>query len=79
MFSYRALVWAGRVGISCTIDSARMLHCKFLCSSHFLESDFTTNERVRLNRFAVPCGSYSAVQSLPQPLDTPSFDPCLQF
>jgi hypothetical protein len=52
-----------------------MLHRKFLCSNHFLESDFTTTERVHLNRFAVPCGSNSAVQSLPQPPDTPSFDP----
>jgi hypothetical protein len=52
-----------------------MLHRKFLCSSHFLESDFTTTERVHLNRLAVPCGSDSALQSLPQPPDTPSFDP----
>jgi hypothetical protein len=41
----------------------------------FLERDFTTTERVHLNRFAVPCGSDSAVQSLPQRHDTPSFDP----
>jgi hypothetical protein len=74
-YSYRAQVWAGQVGISCIIDSARMLHHKFLCSSHFLESDFTTTERVHLNRFAVPCDSDSAVQSLPQPHDTLSFDP----
>jgi hypothetical protein len=52
-----------------------MLHCKFSCSSHFLESDFTTTERVQLHRFAVACGSDSALQSLPQPPDTPSFDP----
>jgi hypothetical protein len=26
------MVWAGRVGISCTIDSASKLHNKFLCS-----------------------------------------------
>jgi hypothetical protein len=35
-YSYRALVWAGRVGISCTIDSARMLHNKYMCSKYFL-------------------------------------------
>ncbi|XP_023721687.1 uncharacterized protein LOC111872233 [Cryptotermes secundus] len=77
--SARALVWAGRVGISCTIDSARMLHNKYLCSRHFLESDFTTAERVHLNSEAVPCGSDSAAQSLRQPpepsLHIPSFDP----
>jgi hypothetical protein len=56
---YMALVWAGRVGMSCIIDSARMLYNKFLCSRHFAESDFTTAERVRLNRFAVPCGTDS--------------------
>jgi hypothetical protein len=50
-----------------------MLHRKFLCSSHFVESNFTTTERVHLNRFAVPCGSDSAVHSLPQPPDP--FDP----
>jgi hypothetical protein len=80
-YSYRPLVWTGRVGISCTIDSARMLHHQFLCSRHFSESDFTTAERVHLNRFAVPCGSDSAAQSLSQPSDSslhaPSFDPLL--
>ena len=73
------MVWAGRVGLSCTTDSARMLNNKFLCSKHFSESDFTTAERVHLNRFAVPYGTDSAAQSLPQPpdpsLQTPSFDP----
>jgi hypothetical protein len=73
------MVWAGRVRISCTVDSARMRHCKFLCSKHFSESDFTTAERVHLNRFAVPCGTDSAAQSVTQPPDpslhTPSFDP----
>jgi hypothetical protein len=67
LYSYRAMVWAGKVGISCTIDSARKLHYKFLCSRHFSESAFTTAERVHLNRFAVPCGSDSAAQSLPLP------------
>jgi ABC-type uncharacterized transport system permease subunit len=73
------VVWAGKVAVSCTIDSARMLHKKYLCSRHFLESDFTTAERVQLNRVAVPCGSDSASQSLPQcpvsSLYTPSLNP----
>jgi hypothetical protein len=67
LYSYRAMLWAGRVGISCTIDSARMLHYIFLCSRHFSESASTTTERIHLNRFAVPCGSDSAAQSLPLP------------
>jgi hypothetical protein len=29
---YRVLVWVGRVGISSTIDPARILHNKYLCS-----------------------------------------------
>jgi hypothetical protein len=78
-YSYRAMVWAGKVGISCTIDSARMLRNKLLCSRHFSKSDFTTAEMVHLNRVAVPCSSDSAAQSLPQPPEpsfhTPSFDP----
>jgi hypothetical protein len=73
------MVWAGRVGISCTVDSARMLCYKYLCSRHFSESDFTTAERVRLNRVAAPCGSDSVAQLLPKPPDpslhTPPFDP----
>jgi hypothetical protein len=56
---YRAVVLAGGVEIFSIIDSARMLYSKFLCSRHFSESDFTTAERVRLNRFAVPCGTDS--------------------
>jgi hypothetical protein len=36
---YRALLWAGKVGIFCTIASARMLHHKYLYSRHFSESD----------------------------------------
>jgi hypothetical protein len=75
----RALVWAGKVWIPCTIYSARMLHNKYLCSRHFLESDFITAERVRFNRLAVPYGSDSASQSLPRPpvpsIHTSSFNP----
>jgi hypothetical protein len=67
------MIWARKVAISCTIDSARMLHSKYFFSRHFIESDFTTAERVCLNRVTVPCGSDSAAKSLPQPPD-PSFD-----
>jgi hypothetical protein len=78
-YSYRALVWAGRVGISCTTDSARMLHNEVLCCRYFSECDFTTAENIHLNRVAVPCSSDSAALPLPQPPDpsspTPSFDP----
>jgi hypothetical protein len=63
--AFETICSAGRVGISCTIHSARMLHYKFLCCRHFSESDFTTPERVHLNRFAVPCGTDSAAESLP--------------
>jgi hypothetical protein len=66
-YSYRALIWAGEVEISCTTDSARMLHNKHLCSRHFSESNFTTAGRVHLKRVAVPHGSNPAPQSLPQP------------
>jgi hypothetical protein len=44
-------------------------HNKCLCSRHFSGSDFTTAERVHLNRVAVPCGLDSASQSSPQSLD----------
>jgi hypothetical protein len=42
-----------------------MLHNTYLCSRCFLESDFTTAERLRLDRVAVTCGSDSASQSHP--------------
>jgi hypothetical protein len=60
------LVWAGSVGISCTTDSARKLCCIYFCSRNFSD-DFTTAERVHLNRVAVPYASDSAAQSFPQP------------
>jgi hypothetical protein len=64
-FFYRALVWAGRVGISCTIDPERMQHNKYVI---FVQQTFlTTAERVHLNhlnRLVVPFGSDSAAQSL---------------
>ncbi|XP_023707093.1 uncharacterized protein LOC111864236 [Cryptotermes secundus] len=43
-------VWAGNVGLYFIADSARMLYNKYLFSKHFLESDFTTAERVHFNR-----------------------------
>jgi hypothetical protein len=68
-YFYRAVVWARKVGIYCTIASVRMLCNKYLFSRHFSESDLTTSERVHLNRVAVPCGLASASQSPPQSLD----------
>jgi hypothetical protein len=73
-YFYRAVVWARKVGISCTIDSARMLCNKYLCSRHFSESDFTTNERKHLNTVVVPCGLDSASQSHPQSLDKGEYE-----
>ncbi|XP_023725462.1 uncharacterized protein LOC111874307 [Cryptotermes secundus] len=71
--------WAGKVGLSCTIDFARRLNNKYLCSKYFLDSDFTTAEWVHLDRVAVPCDSDSASQSHPQSpvpsLHTLAFDP----
>jgi hypothetical protein len=61
------VVWAGTVGISCTIDFARKLQYKYLGIRHFSEGDFTTAERVHINKMAVPSASDSATQSLPQP------------
>jgi hypothetical protein len=56
-----------------------MLHKKYLCSRHFLESDFTPAERAHLNKVAVPCRSDSVSQTLSQPpvpsLYTPSLNP----
>jgi hypothetical protein len=60
LYFYRAVVWARKVEISCTIDSVRMLLNKYLFGRHFSESDFATAERVHLNRVAVPYGLDSA-------------------
>jgi hypothetical protein len=49
-YLYGTLVWAGKVGMFCTIYSAGMLCNKYLFCSHFSESDFTTAERVHLNK-----------------------------
>jgi hypothetical protein len=68
-YFYRAVVWARKVEIPCSTDSARMLRNKYLCNRHFSESDITTAERVHLNRVAVPCGLDSASHSPPQSLD----------
>jgi hypothetical protein len=57
-YPYWVLVWIGKVGTSCTINSTRMLQNKYFHSRHFLESDFTAAERVHLNRVAVPCGCF---------------------
>jgi hypothetical protein len=59
-----------------------MLHSKYLCSRHFLESDFTTAGRVHLNRLEIPCGSHSSAPTFPKPphhyIPFPSI-PCLQL
>jgi hypothetical protein len=61
MFFYRAVVWQEKLGYLALFDSAGMLRNKYLCSRHFSESDFTTAERVHLNRAEVPCGSTTTV------------------
>jgi hypothetical protein len=66
-YCYSAILWAEKVGIKCSFDSARILFKKYLCSYHFLESDFTTTEKIHLNKVAVPCGSDLAGHSIPQP------------
>jgi hypothetical protein len=68
-YFYRAVVWARKVGISSITNSARMMCNKYLYNRHFSESDFTTAERIHLNRVAVPCGLDAASQSSPQSLD----------
>jgi hypothetical protein len=61
-----------------SIDSASLLYNKYLCSEHFLESDYTATERTYLNHLAVPCGPDSALQSVLQhsapSLHVPSLD-----
>jgi hypothetical protein len=53
------------------IDAVKMLHYKYLCSKHFLESDFRTAERIQLNRVEVLSGSDQLhIQSQPS---VPSF------
>jgi hypothetical protein len=55
---------AGRIGITCNNDVAKMLQSKYLCSNHFEERDFTTAERIHLNEVAVLCGSDTASEFL---------------
>jgi len=57
-----AQLWARKIGGPCSIEDARTLYVKYVCKNHFLETDFTTPERNRLNRGAVPCSSDSASQ-----------------
>ena len=59
-------MWAEKVGRMCTMQEARTLRHKFLCRDHFLPTDFTTPEGIRLNRSAVPLGLDSASHSIPQ-------------
>ena len=62
LFFYGAQLWAQQIGKPCSIEVARTLYEKCICKNHFLETDFTTPERKRLNRGAVPCSSHSASQ-----------------
>jgi len=48
------------------MEKAQTLHYKFLCHDHFLLTDFTTPEGIRLNRSAVTLGLGSASYSIPQ-------------
>jgi hypothetical protein len=67
-FFCSAQLWAKSIGRPCSIEDARTLYQKYLCKNHFLASDFTTPERRRLNRGAVPCSSGSAAQDPPPQL-----------
>jgi hypothetical protein len=60
------MVWAEKVGRTCSADSASLLCNKYLCSEHLLESDYRTAERIHLNHLVVLCGSDSALQSVCQ-------------
>jgi len=48
------------------MEEAGFLRHKFLCRDHFLPTDFTTPEGIRLNRMAVPLVLDSASHSIPQ-------------
>jgi len=61
-FFYRSHFWAQMISQPCSTEDARTLYVKYVCKNHFLQSDFTTPERKRLNRGAVPCSSDSALQ-----------------
>jgi hypothetical protein len=50
------------IGMPSSVEDAKKLIGKYLCKYHFLKTDFTTPEKKRLNRGAVPCSSNSASQ-----------------
>ena len=50
LFFYSAQLWAQKIGMPCCAEAARTLYGKYLCKNHFLETDFTTPEKKRLNR-----------------------------
>jgi len=62
LFFYSAQLWAQKIVQPCSIDDAKTLYVKYICKNNFLEIDFTTPERKRLNIGAVPCSSDSALQ-----------------
>lgn len=51
-----AMLWAGRQGIHYSIDTASKLNKKCFYSNLFMESVFTTAEKISLNRMAILCG-----------------------
>jgi hypothetical protein len=67
LFFYSAQLCAQKIGQPCSIEDARTLNVKFVCRNHFLETDFSTPEKTRLNRGAVPCSSdLSSQEPTPQ-------------
>jgi len=61
LFICSAKLCAEKVDRLCTTEEAGFLHYRFLCRDHILLTDFTTPERICLNRLAVPCGLDSAL------------------
>jgi hypothetical protein len=66
LFFNSAILRAGRIGRPCSISDTKMMLHKHLCSKQFLETDFTTAERIQLNRVAVPSVSDLTSHSAPQ-------------
>jgi hypothetical protein len=62
LFYCSAQLWAQKIGRPCSIEDARTLYVKYVYKNYFLETDFTTPERKRLNSGVVPCSSDSVLQ-----------------
>ncbi|XP_069692245.1 zinc finger protein 853-like [Periplaneta americana] len=67
----RAQLWAEKLGMPCSVEEARPLCRKVVCSRHFSDTDFTTNKRTRLNWTAVPSLHDSVLDLILKP--EPSF------